>query len=169
MLDTPCSEVVWRVPATHSIRQFPLHLPSLRHRLASHFNWSRPLINRNTNKSPMKGPFSMQCICWYNMYSSIKKKRQHCMISLQPDSVFHNPQKFHFFCEQSKLADAIRLLTCIRQLHGSNLGLQTTVRIFSQSFKAKSGNDSKPLPSPTLPQHSTIIQPCDARHFFFLR
>ena len=28
MLDTPCSEVVWRLLATHSIRQFPLHFPS---------------------------------------------------------------------------------------------------------------------------------------------
>jgi hypothetical protein len=28
MLDTTCSEVVWRVLATHSIRQYPLHLPS---------------------------------------------------------------------------------------------------------------------------------------------
>jgi hypothetical protein len=28
MLDTPCSEVVWRVLATHSIRQFPLNFPS---------------------------------------------------------------------------------------------------------------------------------------------
>jgi len=27
MLDTPCSEVVWRVLATHCIRQFPIHLP----------------------------------------------------------------------------------------------------------------------------------------------
>jgi len=27
MLDTPWSEVVWRVLATHSIRQFPLHFP----------------------------------------------------------------------------------------------------------------------------------------------
>ena len=27
MLDTPCSQVVWRVLATYSIRQFPLHLP----------------------------------------------------------------------------------------------------------------------------------------------
>jgi len=27
MLDTPCSEVVWKVLATHSIRQFPLHFP----------------------------------------------------------------------------------------------------------------------------------------------
>ena len=34
MLDTPCSEVVWRVLATHSIRQFPLQFPSR----ASHFN-----------------------------------------------------------------------------------------------------------------------------------
>jgi hypothetical protein len=28
MLDTPCSEVVWRVMATQSIRQFPVHFPS---------------------------------------------------------------------------------------------------------------------------------------------
>ena len=28
MLDTPCSEVVWRVLANQSIRQFPLHFPS---------------------------------------------------------------------------------------------------------------------------------------------
>jgi hypothetical protein len=28
MLDTQCSKVVWRVLATHSIRQFPLHFPS---------------------------------------------------------------------------------------------------------------------------------------------
>ena len=28
MLDTPCSEVVWRVLATHSIRQYPLHFSS---------------------------------------------------------------------------------------------------------------------------------------------
>jgi hypothetical protein len=28
MLDSPCSEVVWRVLATHSLRQFPLHFPS---------------------------------------------------------------------------------------------------------------------------------------------
>jgi len=28
MLDTPCSEVVWRVLASHSVCQFPLHFPS---------------------------------------------------------------------------------------------------------------------------------------------
>ena len=40
MLDTPCSEVVWRVLAIHSIRQFPLHLPSRASPRPSHFNWS---------------------------------------------------------------------------------------------------------------------------------
>jgi hypothetical protein len=41
MLDTPCAEVVWRLLATHSIRPVsPLHFPSLRHLVPSHFNWS---------------------------------------------------------------------------------------------------------------------------------
>jgi hypothetical protein len=38
-LDTPCSEVVWRVLATHSIRQFSLHFPS---RVPLRFNWTSP-------------------------------------------------------------------------------------------------------------------------------
>jgi hypothetical protein len=39
-LNKPCSEVVWRVLATHSILRFPLHVPTLRHRVPSHFNSS---------------------------------------------------------------------------------------------------------------------------------
>jgi len=35
MLDTPCSEFVRRVLATHCIRQFSLHFPSVRHRVPS--------------------------------------------------------------------------------------------------------------------------------------
>ena len=44
MLDRPCSEVVWRVLATHPILQFPLHFPPspLLHRVPSHFNCSLP-------------------------------------------------------------------------------------------------------------------------------
>jgi hypothetical protein len=45
MLDTPCSEAVWRVLATHSIPQFPLHFPSLRHRVPWHFDWILPTLN----------------------------------------------------------------------------------------------------------------------------
>ena len=46
MLDTPCSEVVWRVLATHCIRQFPLHFPPVRHRVPSHFNWALRAVRR---------------------------------------------------------------------------------------------------------------------------
>ena len=45
MLHTPCSEVVWRVLATHSTPEFPLHYPPFRHRVPPHFNWSVPLFN----------------------------------------------------------------------------------------------------------------------------
>ena len=44
MLDTPSSEVVWRVLATHSIRQFPFTSPPVRHRVPSYFNWSLPVF-----------------------------------------------------------------------------------------------------------------------------
>jgi hypothetical protein len=46
MLYTPYSEVVWRVLATHSIRQFPLHFPSraspcaITSQLKLFFHWS---------------------------------------------------------------------------------------------------------------------------------
>jgi len=40
MPDTPCSEVVLRVLATHSIRQFPFTSRPVRHRVPSHFNWT---------------------------------------------------------------------------------------------------------------------------------
>jgi len=42
MLDTPRSDVVWRVLATHSIRQFPLHFPSVCPRVPSRLNWRLP-------------------------------------------------------------------------------------------------------------------------------
>ena len=45
ILHTSCSEAVRRVLATHSIRQFPLLFPSLRHRVPSYFNWSLPIQN----------------------------------------------------------------------------------------------------------------------------
>jgi len=51
MLHKLCCEVVWRVLAIHSIRQFPIHFPSLRHRVQSHFNWSLLLLVRSYCKT----------------------------------------------------------------------------------------------------------------------
>ena len=46
MLDTPCSEVVWGVLAIHSIRQFPLHLPSRASPCANTFQLDCTLVGR---------------------------------------------------------------------------------------------------------------------------
>ena len=45
MLDTPRSEVVWRVLATHSILQFPFTSPPARRRVPSHFNWTLVMLD----------------------------------------------------------------------------------------------------------------------------
>ena len=50
MLDTPCSDVVWRVLATHSIRQIPLHFPSRASPCAITFQLE-PTVD-NTAKDP---------------------------------------------------------------------------------------------------------------------
>jgi len=53
MLDTLCSELVWRVLAAHCIRQFPLHFPSrvspcaIKFQLLSTVSW--PLFLRNSH------------------------------------------------------------------------------------------------------------------------
>jgi len=42
MLDTPCSEVVWRLPTP--LASFPFISPTMRHRVPPYFNWSLLLI-----------------------------------------------------------------------------------------------------------------------------
>jgi hypothetical protein len=78
MLDKSCSEVVWRVLATRSNRQFPLTSPPVRHRAPSHFNWTR-----NTEL-----PHNIYCWCRSSASSTsfhgvqrdnfFTKKRQTC-------------------------------------------------------------------------------------------
>jgi len=63
MLDTPCSEVVWRVLATHTIRQFPLQFPSRASPCAITFQLeSKWLTSRPGSFTPRKDPVnSRQC------------------------------------------------------------------------------------------------------------
>ena len=42
ILDKPCSVVVWRVLATHSVRQFPFTSPPVRHGVPSDFKRTLP-------------------------------------------------------------------------------------------------------------------------------
>ena len=51
MLDTPCSVVMWRVLATHSIRQFPLHFPSRASPCAITFQLDSAIFGFSKDKS----------------------------------------------------------------------------------------------------------------------
>jgi hypothetical protein len=51
MLDTTCSEIVWSVLATHSIRQIPLHFPSRASPCAITFQLDSTTCTRNVNGS----------------------------------------------------------------------------------------------------------------------
>jgi len=53
MLGTPCSEVVWRVLATHSIRQFLLHFPS-RVTVCHHISTAVSFLTDCKQTSPFK-------------------------------------------------------------------------------------------------------------------
>jgi len=53
MLVTPRSEVVWRVLATHSIRQFTLHFPSRESRCAITFHLDSTIFATSNNLRPL--------------------------------------------------------------------------------------------------------------------
>jgi len=70
MLDTPCSQVVWRVLATHSIRQFPLHFPYRASPCAITFQLDSTRILRD--------PPHRVALFVYQMYKSCSAESEHC-------------------------------------------------------------------------------------------
>jgi hypothetical protein len=62
-LDTPCSEVVWRVLATHSIRQFPLHFPTCASPCVITFWLDSTILEKRKISCPCRGlnsgPYSL--------------------------------------------------------------------------------------------------------------
>jgi hypothetical protein len=90
MLDRLCSEVVWRVLATHSIRQFPLHFPyraspcAIMFQLDSTHLIFTPVsqllpsptgyINRGTYKIPNKSPSVFELVDSTKSFNSPKMR-----------------------------------------------------------------------------------------------
>jgi hypothetical protein len=66
MLDTPCSNVVWRVLATHSICQFPLHFPPppMRHHLPSPFSCTLPPYLTSQDVTYCAMAVFLHCMCY---------------------------------------------------------------------------------------------------------
>jgi hypothetical protein len=66
MLDTPRSEVVWRVLATNSIRQFPLHFPSGASLCAITFQLdSKCQVTWNMKRGVCGGKMLLSFVLWY--------------------------------------------------------------------------------------------------------
>jgi len=61
MMDTPCSEVVWRVLATHSTRMFPLHFPYRASPCAITFQLSCTTDEGMKNMEILRVDFSIFC------------------------------------------------------------------------------------------------------------
>jgi hypothetical protein len=79
MLDTASSEVVWRVLATHSIRQFPLHFPSLASQCAITFQldytccyrgWDGTINSSYEQVIPTLQP--TRCTCYLKLFILVK-------------------------------------------------------------------------------------------------
>ena len=75
MLDTPFSEVVWRVLATHSIRQFPPHFPSLASPCAITFQLDF-ITKRIENIKHFV--YHVASVCTVRMFSPVTKKPCAC-------------------------------------------------------------------------------------------
>ena len=73
MLDTPCSEVVWRVLTTQFIHKFPLHFPSLASPCASHFNWSLScscnIMSKTENLFLFRHHVKETCVGWTDSFA----------------------------------------------------------------------------------------------------
>jgi len=85
MLDTPCSEVVWRVLAINSIRQIsPSFPPPMRYRVPSHFNWSLPPF---MTSSALRSKVNSKHACFLDsgaVYSGKKELNFHSSIGHLP-------------------------------------------------------------------------------------
>ena len=93
MLDTPCSEVVWRLLATHSIHLLPLHFPTRASPCAITFQ-----LDSNTYCSPSttmaaRTRLNVTCVaCRVYLYALIylSESRSKICLQVQHDDVVRN-------------------------------------------------------------------------------
>jgi len=90
MLDTACSEVVWRVLTTHSFRQLPLHLPypcvTLCHHISTgvyHENSSVRIYGHSASikvkqRAQMFHRISFWWVTWLRLTKCFKRKQTYC-------------------------------------------------------------------------------------------
>jgi hypothetical protein len=117
MLDTPCSEVVWRVVATQSIRQFPLHFPSRASPCGIPFQLESTygiLVGRPEGKKPLERPRRR----WYDNIKMDLGFISPCIIIHSNKSTNQLHQSLRFIARRSNTAQHVSgiLLPIIRSL-----------------------------------------------------
>jgi hypothetical protein len=112
ILDTPCSEVVWRVLATHSIHQFPLHFPLPCVTVCHHFSTGLSLISEyfGTLKSYYEQDVQWRwrtkfCVllqwCWYRATSGLRS--QYPWTAIKPAAAINFLDHLSFFLMSVKV------------------------------------------------------------------
>ena len=98
MLDTPCSEVVWRVLATHSLRHFPLHFPSRASLCAITFQLDSTTADAHISASSSRRNWSPRRFKWTRPFRrKTKSGFCACAITFQTQSThFQWPQHMNF-------------------------------------------------------------------------
>jgi len=97
MLDTPCSEVLWRVLATHSIRQYPLRFPSRATPCAITFqldSTTRGGVGLHVQYSCYRTISLHIRVSLMNSYVLI----QHCQLSAPQSELLNIPKKTLYYC-----------------------------------------------------------------------
>jgi len=127
MLDTSCSEVVWRVLATHSIRQFPLHFPSRLSPYAITFQLDSASVGRCIN------------IIWS---TDVAYKQQHFReqhkLSAITGLVFTDMRNFRFFIQQTPNPKTVTVT--IKLLGTYRHGWQDCPCMYKRNIEARSRN-----------------------------
>ena len=104
MLDTPCSEVVWRVLATHCIRPFSTFTsPPVRHRVSSHFNWTLLIHTLLFIQSP--SPPQQRGMAWNDtrwLHSFIRQAHCGCSGILSLNTSSNQKKSVIVKCEERK-------------------------------------------------------------------
>jgi hypothetical protein len=111
MLDTPCSEVVCRVVATHSIRQFPLHFPSRASPCAVIFQLDSNKGRCSTSPNEMclaRRQFKIRSSCTLDLLHPYFSLLEYRTLMNGKEIIYYNFSEFSFYSEKRK---------CLRSLY----------------------------------------------------
>jgi hypothetical protein len=167
MLDTPCSEVVWRVLAIHSIRQFLLHFPSRASPCAITFQLDstiRELSRNKQSKYPTLSPTLASPVFVQNVWSPSKRRGAAsgapCRAGLQlPTSLVNTPssrlayRRVQLQLVPYKSAPFTKAMTSRKAISfHKHVSRQECIAVTSHATSTHRGN--RGLPPPILIHHT---------------